>query len=54
MNNRFFNPEDKLSERRREEREEREQNFPKEIIQIVPVQEKRLRGVKKGLGEKNG
>ena len=51
MNNNFFNPEDKLSERRREERE---QNYPKGIIQIVPIQEKRAKGgddLKKG---KNG
>ena len=41
MNNSFFNPEDKLSERRREERE---QHYPKEIIQIVPIQEKRAKG----------
>ncbi len=47
MNNNFFNPEDKLSERRREAREH---NYPKEIIQIVPIQEKRA----KGFGGKNG
>ena len=52
MNNSFFNPEDKLSERRREEREH---NDTKKVIQITPIQEKRAKGfgddLKKG---KNG